>query len=59
MWFRALLITVLAYLLMRSVVRILHPQDAQRQVKGRPASKSRRFDESRIKDATFKDIHEE
>jgi hypothetical protein len=56
MWFRALLITALIYFVMRSLVRVLHPRDSQRQVKGTPQPKSGRLDESRIQDATFKDI---
>jgi len=56
MWFRALLITVLIYFVMRSLVRVLHPQDSQRQVRGRPRTPRPQLDESRIQDASFKDI---
>jgi hypothetical protein len=56
MWFRALLITVLIYFVMRSLVRVLHPQDSTRRVRGVPRSKSGQLDESRIQDASFKDI---
>ncbi len=56
MWFRAVLITVLIYFVMRSLVKVLHPQGPERQVKGSPPRRNSRLDESRIEDASFKDI---
>jgi uncharacterized protein YpmS len=56
MWFRALLVTLLIYLAVRYVVRVLHPRDTQRQVRGAPRMKNGQIDESRIQDAKFKDL---
>jgi hypothetical protein len=56
MWFRALLIAALIYLVMRNLVKIMHPRDPQRQVRGAARMKNTQLDESRIQDATFKDI---
>ena len=56
MWFRALLIIALVYFVARSLVRVLHPRDVPRQVKGKPSQIGSRIDASRIQDASFKDI---
>jgi hypothetical protein len=56
--FRAILIGLLLYLIVRNFARVVRPTGQKSQAKGTPRSLSGRIDESRIQDANFKDISE-
>jgi hypothetical protein len=56
MLFRAILIVIVLYLLMRVLRRLFA---ARRPVKGAPPQTATKIDAARVQDATFKDLPDE